>query len=55
MHAWLYGCVLCACRCPQVPEEGIDSLELESQWLGAAMWALGTEPRFSAAASALDC
>lgn len=32
-----------------------NSLELESQWLGAAMWALGTALRFSAAVSALNC
>jgi hypothetical protein len=52
-------CVLwiCTCRCPQRPEEGIGSLELELHMVvNCPSWVLGTKSRSSArAASALNC
>ena len=52
----MYIYLLCIYRCPQRPEEGIGTLELDlEEVMSHLRWVLGTEPRSSArAASALN-
>lgn len=45
--------VHCLYVVPERSEEGVNSLELEYEWLWASMWVLGTDPRSSVGARAL--